>query len=138
MCFYLNSSHYVTKVAKGELKELSIFGDDYDTVDGTGVRDYIHVVDLAKGHVKAIENLKEGVNIYNLGTGRGTSVLELVNAFIDENKVDVPYKIVGRRPGDIATCYADVDKAQKELNWKAKLTIEDMVRDAWNFEKNNK
>jgi len=103
-----------------------------------GVRDYIHVVDLAKGHVKAIENLKEGVNIYNLGTGRGTSVLELVNAFIDENKVDVPYKIVGRRPGDIATCYADVDKAQKELNWKAKLTIEDMVRDAWNFEKNNK
>jgi UDP-glucose 4-epimerase len=94
---------------KGELKELSIFGDDYDTVDGTGVRDYIHVVDLAKGHVKAIENLKEGVNIYNLGTGRGTSVLELVNAFIKENKVDVPYKIVGRRPGDIAKCYADVD-----------------------------
>ena len=132
-----NLMPYVTKVAKGELKELSVFGDDYDTVDGTGVRDYIHVVDLAKGHVKAIENLKEGVNIYNLGTGRGTSVLELVNAFIKENKVDVPYKIVGRRPGDIAKCYADVDKAQKELNWKAKLTIKDMVRDAWNFEKSN-
>ena len=87
--------------------------------------------------LKAIENLKEGVNIYNLGTGRGTSVLELVNGFIKENKVDVPYQIVGRRLGDIAKCYADVDKAQKELNWKAKLTIKDMVRDAWNFEKNN-
>ncbi len=132
-----NLMPYVTKVAKGELKELSIFGDDYDTVDGTGVRDYIHVVDLAKGHVKAIENLKEGVNIYNLGTGRGTSVLELVNAFIKENKVDVPYKIVARRPGDIATCYADVDKAERELGWKAELTIKDMVRDAWRFEKNN-
>jgi len=133
-----NLMPYVTKVAKGELKALSIFGDDYDTVDGTGVRDYIHVVDLAKGHVKAIENLKEGVNIYNLGTGRGTSVLELVNGFIKENKVDVPYQIVGRRLGDIAKCYADVDKAQKELNWKAELTIKDMVRDAWNFEKSNK
>ena len=129
---------YVTKVAKGELKELSIFGDDYDTADGTGIRDYIHVVDLAKGHVKAIENLKEGVNIYNLGTGRGTSVLELVNAFIKENKVDVPYQIVGRRPGDIATCYADVNKAERELGWKAELKIGDMVRDAWRFEKSDK
>jgi len=133
-----NLMPYVTKVAKGELKELSVFGDDYNTVDGTGVRDYIHVVDLAKGHVKAIETLEKDVNIYNLGTGRGISVLELVNAFINENKVDVPYKIVGRRPGDIAVCYADASKAEEELNWKAELKIEDMVRDAWRFEKHNK
>lgn len=131
-----NLMPFVTKVAKGILPELSIFGDDYDTVDGTGVRDYIHVVDLAKGHVKAIEKLDEGVKIYNLGTGRGTSVLELVNAFINVNKVDIPYKIVGRRPGDIATCFADASKAEKELGWKAELGIEDMVGDAWRFEKN--
>lgn len=128
---------FVSKVAKGTLKELSIFGDDYNTPDGTGVRDYIHVVDLAKGHIKALEHSKPGVNIYNLGTGKGTSVLELVNAFIKENKVDIPYKIVGRRPGDIATSYADPSKANKDLNWKTEKTINDMVRDAWNFEKNN-
>lgn len=130
-----NLMPFVSKVAKGQLKKLSIFGDDYETVDGTGVRDYIHVVDLAKGHVKAIEKLDSGVNIYNLGTGRGTSVLELINAFMKVNAVDVPYEIVGRRPGDIATCYADADKAEKELNWKAELGIEEMVRDAWKFEK---
>jgi len=95
------------------------------------------VVDLAKGHVKAIENLKDGVNIYNLGTGRGTSVLELVNAFMKVNDIDVPYEIIGRRPGDIATCFADASKAEKELGWKAELTVEDMVRDAWKFEQNN-
>lgn len=133
-----NLMPFVTKVAKGQLEKLSVFGDDYDTVDGTGVRDYIHVVDLAKGHVKAIENLKDGVNIYNLGTGRGTSVLELVNAFIKTNGVDIPYEIVGRRPGDIATCFADTSKAEKELGWKAELGIEEMVRDAWRFEQNNK
>ena len=133
-----NLMPFVTKVAKGELPKLTIFGDDYDTVDGTGVRDYIHVVDLAKGHVKAIENLKDGVNIYNLGTGRGTSVLELVNAFMKVNDIDVPYEIAGRRPGDIATCFADASKAERELNWKAELGIEEMVRDAWKFEKNNK
>jgi len=133
-----NLMPFVTRVAKGKLEKLSIFGDNYDTVDGTGVRDYIHVVDLAKGHVKAIEHLTEGVHIYNLGTGKGTSVLELVHAFIKENQVEVPYAIVGRRPGDIATCYADADKAWKELQWKTTFTIEDMVRDSWNFEKNAK
>jgi len=133
-----NLMPYVTKVAKGALEELSVFGNDYDTVDGTGVRDYIHVVDLAKGHVKAIENLNDGVNIYNLGTGKGTSVLELVHAFIDVNGIDVPYEIVERRPGDIATCYADAGKAKKELGWEAKLTIKEMVRDAWKFEKSSK
>src|SRR6056297_51843 len=133
-----NLMPYVTKVAKGALEELSVFGNDYDTVDGTGVRDYIHVVDLARGHVKAIENLNDGVNIYNLGTGKGTSVLELVHAFIDVNGIDVPYKIIERRPGDIATCYADAGKAKKELGWEAKLTIKEMVRDAWKFEKSSK
>ncbi len=133
-----NLMPFVTKVAKGQLEKLSVFGDDYDTVDGTGVRDYIHVVDLAKGHVKAIENLKDGVNIYNLGTGRGTSVLELVNAFMKVNDIDVPYEIVGRRPGDIATCFADASKAEKELGWKAELGIDEMVRDAWKFERNNR
>lgn len=133
-----NLMPFVTKVAKGQLEKLSIFGNDYDTIDGTGVRDYIHVVDLAKGHVKAIENLKEGVSIYNLGTGRGTSVLELVYAFMKINDIDVPYEIVGRRPGDIATCFADASKAEKELGWRTELTIDDMVRDAWRFEQNNK
>lgn len=133
-----NLMPFVTKVAKDQLEKLSVFGNDYDTIDGTGVRDYIHVVDLAKGHVKAIENLKDGVNIYNLGTGEGTSVLELVNAFIQVNDIDVPYEIVGRRPGDIATCFADASKAEKELGWKAELGIDEMVRDAWKFEQNNK
>ena len=133
-----NLMPFVTKVAKGQLEKLSVFGNDYDTIDGTGVRDYIHVVNLAKGHVKAIENLKDGVNTYNLGTGRGTSVLELVNAFMKVNNIDVPYEIVGRRPGDIATCFADASKAERELDWKAELGIEEMVRDAWKFEQNNR
>jgi UDP-glucose 4-epimerase len=130
-----NLMPFVSKVAKGELKKLSVFGSDYDTVDGTGVRDYIHVVDLAEGHVKAIEKFAEGVQIYNLGTGRGTSVLELLHAFIEVNGVDVPYEIVGRRAGDIATCYADASKAERELGWKAKRDIKDMCRDSWKFEK---
>ena len=129
---------FVTKVAKGDLDILSIFGNDYDTIDGTGVRDYIHVVDLAGGHLKAIENLSQGVNIYNLGTGRGTSVLELVSAFMKVNNVHIPYKIVGRRLGDIATSYADVTKAERELGWKAKRNIDDMLRDAWKFEREDK
>ncbi|MGL4738413.1 MAG: UDP-glucose 4-epimerase GalE [Cellulosilyticaceae bacterium] len=132
-----NLMPFVTKVAKGKLPKLSVFGDDYDTVDGTGVRDYIHVLDLAEGHVKAIENLGEGVNIYNLGTGRGTSVLELVNAFVKVNGIDVPYAIVERRPGDIATCYADPAKAERELGWRATRGVDEMVRDAWRFEVNN-
>ena len=131
---------YITKVAKGELKQLNIFGNDYNTEDGTGVRDYIHVVDLAVGHLKALEKLekdKQGLHIYNLGTGKGYSVLEIVNAFEKVNKIKIPYEIVARREGDIDACYSDPSKALKELNFKAKYTLEDMVRDAWNFEKNN-
>ncbi|NMB11013.1 MAG: UDP-glucose 4-epimerase GalE [Firmicutes bacterium] len=129
-----NLMPYITQVAKGKLKQLRVFGNDYDTVDGTGVRDYIHVMDLAEGHVAAIEKLTEGVHIYNLGTGRGTSVLELVHAFEEVNQIKVPYEIVGRRPGDIAICYADAGKAEKELGWKAKRGIKEMVRDAWRFD----
>jgi len=129
-----NLMPFVTQVAKGKREYLNIFGDDYDTVDGTGVRDYIHVVDLAKGHVKAIEKLKKGVEIYNLGTGKGTSVLELVSAFEEANGVKVPYEICARRPGDIASCYADAKKAEVELGWTAEKTIHDMVKDAWRFE----
>ncbi|WP_432354374.1 UDP-glucose 4-epimerase GalE [Sporosarcina sp. A2] len=131
-----NLMPYVTQVAKGKLKSLRVFGNDYLTVDGTGVRDYIHVVDLANGHVAALENLTEGVHIYNLGTGKGTSVLELVKAFEEANDIEVPYEIVDRRPGDIASCYADASKAKRELGWEANLDIISMCRDAWRFEKN--
>jgi UDP-glucose 4-epimerase len=132
-----NLMPYITQVAKGIREKLYIYGNDYDTVDGTGVRDYIHVVDLAKGHLSALESSKQGINIYNLGTGKGTSVLELVNTFMKVNKINIPYEITDRRSGDIAVSFASVEKAKKELNWEAKLTIEDMVKDAWNFEKNN-
>ena len=130
-----NLMPYIARVAKGEYDELKIFGNDYDTIDGTGVRDYIHVVDLSLGHVKAIEKVRKdkGVEVYNLGTGRGVSVLELVKAFEKVNNVKVNYKIVGRRPGDIAICYADPTKAENELDWKATRTIEDMCRDTWKF-----
>ena len=129
-----NLMPFITKVAKEEFEELRIFGDDYNTPDGTGVRDYIHVVDLAKGHVAAIEKMDKGVEIYNLGTGKGTSVLELLNTFIKVNGVDVANKIVDRRTGDVAICYADVTKAKVKLGWEAELSIEDMVRDSWRFE----
>ena len=121
-------------------KELSVFGNDYDTCDGTGVRDYIHVVDLAKGHIKAIEKVikDKGIDSYNLGTGKGYSVLEVINTFKRVNNVDVPYKIVERRPGDIASCYASTDKANKCLNWKAELEIDEMCKDAYNFVLKNK
>lgn len=132
-----NLMPYITKVAKGELDKLRIFGDDYNTIDGTGVRDYIHVMDLAEGHVAALNNIKSGINIYNLGTGKGTSVLQLVQAFEKVNNVRIPYDIVERREGDIAECYADVSKAQKELKWQSKRDIFDMCRDSWNFEINN-
>ena len=132
-----NLMPYVMKVASGKLEVLSIFGNDYPTIDGTGVRDYIHVVDLAKGHVKALEKATNGLNIYNLGSGKGTSVLELVNAFQKVNNIKVNYKIVERRPGDLAEYYADPSKALKELGWKTEKTIEDICRDSWNFEKNN-
>lgn len=132
-----NLMPYIVKVATKELKELNIFGNDYDTVDGTGVRDYIHVVDLAKGHIKAIEWVlkNNGIDAFNLGTGNGYSVLELVNAFKKYNNVDVPYKIVGRREGDIGSCYADVSYAKEKLEWESKYGIEDMVKDSYNFAK---
>lgn len=133
-----NLMPYVTQVAKGIREKLYVFGNDYDTSDGTGVRDYIHVVDLAKGHVAAIESTKTGVNVYNLGTGKGTSVLEIINAFMDTNKINIPFVITDRRPGDIAVSYADATKAFKELKWKAEKDINEMVKSAWNFEKNLK
>jgi UDP-glucose 4-epimerase len=129
-----NLMPYISQVAKGKLKKLRVFGNDYPTVDGTGVRDYIHVVDLAEGHVAAIEKLTEGLHIYNLGTSKGTSVLELLHTFEEVNHVKVPYEIVKRRPGDIAECYADAGKAERELGWKVKRGIEEMVSDAWRFE----
>lgn len=129
-----NLMPYVTQVADGKLEKLRVFGNDYPTVDGTGVRDYIHVLDLAEGHVAALENLTEGVHVYNLGTGKGTSVLELVKAFEEANDIEVPYEIVDRRPGDIASCYADASKAKRELGWTAKRDIIAMCRDAWRFE----
>ena len=127
----------LTQVASRKRKELLVFGNDYKTQDGTGVRDYIHVVDLAKGHVLALENMKKGLNVYNLGTGRGTSVLELINAFQKFNNIKIPYRIVERRKGDISISFADAKKAEIELGWKPKLKLEDIVKDAWNFEKNN-
>ena len=137
-----NLMPYVARVASGELKELSIFGNDYDTPDGTGVRDYIHVVDLAKGHIKALEKIDKegkGLYIYNLGTGTGYSVLDMVKAFEQATGKKVPYKIAPRRAGDIATCYADPKKAKEELGWFATKTLEDMCKDSWNYiEKNNK
>ena len=134
-----NLMPYITQVAVGKLPQLSVFGDDYDTHDGTGVRDYIHVVDLARGHVLAVKDNIEnpGAKVYNLGTGIGYSVLDLVHAFIKENNVDIPYKICPRRPGDIATCYADATRAKEVLGWVAEKDLNDMVRDSWNWQKNN-
>lgn len=133
-----NLMPYITQVAVGKLEKLSVFGDDYPTPDGTGVRDYIHVMDLARGHVAALEYAvsHKGTEIFNLGTGRGFSVKELVNAFIHANGVDVPYVITGRREGDIAECYADVSKAEKILGWKAEKGIDEMCRDSWRWEQN--
>ncbi len=134
-----NLMPFITKVAAGILPELSVFGNNYDTKDGTGVRDYIHVVDLAKGHLLALDKLNKegnGIFIYNLGTGKGYSVLEMIETFKKVNNVDVPYKIVSRRPGDIAMCYSDPTKAKQELGFKATKTLEDMCRDGWNYQKN--
>ena len=136
-----NLMPYVARVAAGILEQLSVFGDDYDTPDGTGVRDYIHVVDLAKGHVAALDKLdkeNKGLYIYNLGTGNGYSVLDMVKGFEKATGKKVPYKIAPRRPGDIATCYADPKKAKEELNWEAAKGIDDMCKDSWNYiEKNS-
>ncbi|MCR5146665.1 MAG: UDP-glucose 4-epimerase GalE [Clostridia bacterium] len=135
-----NLMPYINQVACGKLEYLRVFGNDYDTVDGTGVRDYIHVVDLAQGHLKALDKARNftGVEAYNLGTGTGYSVLQIVKAFEDATGVEVKYKIVERRPGDIPTCYADPSKAKNELGWEAKKGIEEMCRDAWRFTSNNK
>ena len=130
-----NLMPYIVRVAVGKLECLSVFGNDYDTKDGTGVRDYIHVVDLAKGHIAAIKHMN-GLRYYNLGTGTGYSVLELVNAFEKVNNLKVNYKIIERRSGDIASCYADPSKALKELNWKAEKTLEDMMKDSYRFIEN--
>jgi UDP-glucose 4-epimerase len=134
-----NLMPYVAKVAAGELPFLKVYGNDYDTLDGTGVRDYIHVMDLAEGHIAALENIeKYGVDAINLGTGVGYSVLDMVKAFEKASGRPVKYEIRERRPGDIATCYASPDKAKKELNWEAKRNLEDMCQDLWNFQRNKK
>ena len=142
-----NLMPFITQVAVGKREKLSVFGDDYDTPDGTGVRDYIHVVDLADGHVKALKKIgvlpdsevpaDKGILIYNLGTGKGTSVLELVKAFENASGVKVPYEIAPRRPGDVATVYCNASKAEKELDWKAEYGIDKMCADSWNWQKNN-
>lgn len=136
-----NLMPFISKVAIGEIDCLNVFGNDYDTEDGTGVRDYIHIMDLAKAHInglKKLENDKKGMHIYNLGTGKGVSVLEMINTFEKVNNVKINYKITERRPGDIAVCYADPTKAFKELNWKAIYNLEDMCRDAYNYVTLNK
>jgi len=134
-----NLMPYITQVAVGKREKLNVFGGDYPTPDGTGVRDYIHVVDLAKGHLLALEKVirERGVSVYNLGTGRGYSVLEVVKAFAKVNGIKIPYVITERRPGDIAVCYADTEKAYRELGFKAERNLEDMCRDAWNWQKRN-
>ncbi len=134
-----NLMPYITQVAVGKREELGVFGDDYDTPDGTGVRDYIHVVDLADGHVKALKKIEEnaGLCIYNLGTGQGYSVLDIVKNFEEANDLKIPYSIKPRRAGDIATCYADPAKAKAELGWEAKNGIKEMCADSWRWQKNN-
>ncbi|MEC9410635.1 MAG: UDP-glucose 4-epimerase GalE [Pseudomonadota bacterium] len=137
-----NLMPYISQVAVGRREKLSVFGDDYDTIDGTGVRDYIHVVDLAKGHVKAVDNLLgdesiTGVEAINLGTGNGTSVLQLLNTFSEVNNVPVPYEIAERRPGDVAACYANAAKAKQILQWETELDIAAMVKDTWHWQSSN-
>jgi UDP-glucose 4-epimerase len=134
-----NLMPFITQVAVGKLKELSVFGNDYDTPDGTGVRDYIHVVDLAMGHVKALQKImsKDGLGIYNLGTGVGYSVLDIISNFEAATGVTIPYTIKSRRPGDIAECYADATKAKRELGWEAVYGIREMCADSWNWQSKN-
>ena len=134
-----NLMPYITQVAVGRREQLSVYGNDYDTHDGTGVRDYIHVVDLAKGHVAAVDYVckNPGCDVFNLGTGTGYSVLDMVKTFREVNQVALPYQIVDRRPGDIGTCYADPAKSAEKLGWRAEKTLADMCRDAWNWQKNN-
>lgn len=134
-----NLMPFISQVAVGKREQLSVFGSDYPTHDGTGVRDYIHVTDLANGHLKALQYLEQhkGIEAINLGTGIGYSVLDMVNTFSKVNEIDIPYQIVERRPGDIAVCYANADKAAELLDWKTEKTLEDMVRDSWNWQHQN-
>lgn len=132
-----NLMPYIAQVAVGKLEKVNVFGNDYNTPDGTGVRDYIHVVDLAKGHVMALRKIKPGIEIFNLGTGKGVSVLELITAFGKASGKNIPYIIASRREGDLATLYADVKKAERELGWKAEKTIEDACEDSWRWQSNN-
>lgn len=132
-----NLMPYIAQVAVGRREHVNVFGDDYDTPDGTGVRDYIHVVDLARGHVAALEHSQAGTNVYNLGTGRGTSVLELIAAFSEAAGQDIPYQIVDRRPGDVASCYASADKANTKLAWTAEKSVADACVDSWRWQSNN-
>lgn len=128
---------YISQVAVGKLEKVNVFGNDYETPDGTGVRDYIHVVDLAKGHVSALNNIKPGISIYNLGTGNGVSVLDLISAFSKASNKKIPYQISVRRPGDVAACYASCDKANRELNWSATKTINEACVDSWRWQSKN-
>jgi UDP-glucose 4-epimerase len=130
---------YISQVAVGKLKKLSVFGSDYQTIDGTGVRDYIHVVDLALGHVKALDKLADapGAVAYNLGTGRGYSVLEMITAFEQASGKTVPYQLVDRRPGDVASCFADPDMASRDLNWRAERGVDQMAADSWRWQSDN-
>lgn len=132
-----NLMPYVSQVAVGKLEQVSVYGDDYDTPDGTGVRDYIHVVDLAKGHVSALEHIGKGITVYNLGTGKGSSVLEIISAFSKASNKKIPYKIVARRPGDLASVFADVSKARRELGWSSDKTIDDACADSWRWQSQN-
>ncbi|PID74772.1 MAG: hypothetical protein CSB28_01460 [Desulfobacterales bacterium] len=134
-----NLMPYIAQVAAGILDQVQVFGNDYDTPDGTGVRDFIHVTDLARGHVDILPKLfsRSGVVIYNLGTGQGYSVLDMITEFQKACGKKIPYTITGRRPGDIAACYADPSRAKKELGWQAQKGIQDMCRDAWNWQVNN-
>ena len=134
-----NLMPYVSQVAVGKLKEVGVFGNDYPTKDGTGVRDYIHVVDLAKGHVAAVKYIEknDGLEVFNLGTSVGYSVLDMIHAFEEANNIKIPYRITDRRPGDIAECFADASKAKEKLGWQAELGIVDMCRDTWRWQKNN-
>lgn len=134
-----NLMPYITQVAVGKREKLNVFGNDYDTHDGTGVRDYIHVVDLVRGHIKALQYLDnhEGIEAFNLGTGTGYSVLDLVKAFSEVNNIYIPYEITNRRPGDVAICYANPTKAEKMLNWKAEYNLERMCKDSWRWQSQN-
>lgn len=134
-----NLMPYISQVAVGKLKDVNVFGDDYPTPDGTGIRDYIHVMDLADGHLKALEKLKDspGAVVYNLGTGKGTSVFEMIDAFYRASGREIPYRVTSRRPGDAAECYADPSKAAKELGWAARRGIFEMCRDSWNWQSQN-